>query len=328
MRNKKSLRLLISLLLLGILAFSGTAGFAQESSVQASVATDLLNVRQTPSTGVAVVNQLALGAVVTVSGREDIPNNGGSWVYVTPSDGSASGWVLARYLDFPGEYNIGVLPVVSAQGGTSTNAPASIVSGSLPAGIQGTTGDLANFRTGPELTYEIIRTLQPNTPLILLGQNESGVWINAAVGSETGWLFFTLVKSSVSLNTLPVVGAEGASVPANVIVPQPAPSASQNTDTTTTTTGQSSSGASSSSPNIGFGVKPGTEGGWDGRLNAYADLGYALVYCIDGNRYSNTYSYAGGGIVVRGTPIWRAVFEAFPPFSSSRASAFARSLSV
>lgn len=286
---------------MSLLLFAGMAS-AQEppSGVEAIVAPDFLYVRQGPGTATLPVGTVTRGTVLVVSGREDNLNDEGSWVFVTQKGGSLSGWVLVTYLFFPENYNIGVLPLVSAAGSaapstTTSTAPsttavqtAPLTTVSVEGGLTGVTKDFVNLREGPELTFAVIRQIPPNQPLTFVGRNSNGVWLQVVTNNgEVGWVFYQLVRLSGDRNSLPIVGADNVPVA-----------------TTTTASGASAAVPSSAAP-ISFGVKPGSDPSNDGRLNLNIDLGFVIVYCVDRNGYTNSGSYAGGGILVyqfTGTP--------------------------
>jgi uncharacterized protein YgiM (DUF1202 family) len=283
---KKWLALLILILLMAwpLLSWAQTSG----ESVIATVVPDDLFVREAPSARAEAVGSFKRGTQLLVSGREDNTRDDGSWVFVTPVEGGPSGWVKASFLLFPANYNIGALPVVSTTGVASgldaplipaPSAPSANTNvASVAGGLSGRTTDIANFRSGPELTFDILAQLPRNTEVLLTGRNSNGVWLQAVANGQVGWLFFSLVATKGDTNSLPVISgdplvAETAGLPAAtdglVDVTQPQ-----------------------------LGVSPNTPPGQDGRLNTVDDLGPIIVYCFDRNNYTNTGTFAGGGIAV------------------------------
>lgn len=290
--------LMVSIILLALLAAIAPA--AAQEPVEATVVPDLLNMRETPSTAGEIVDSLPRGTLLEVSGRENNLNDSGSWVFVSPVGRSSSGWVLASFLLFPENYNIGVLPVVDSAGaGAATSAAATSEGGtsttvvSVSGGIAAVTNEFANFRTGPELTFDIIEQLDPGTDLILTGRNANSVWLQAVANGEVGWIFFQLVEADGEIRDLPV--ATGLEITGDVV------SATTTTTTTTTTEGEDGESAvvvSSGPRPTGPRTNAQVSGNTDGRLNPTEHLGYALVYCVDGNGFTNTANYRGGGIMV------------------------------
>jgi len=266
----------------------------QNALVQARVVPDLLFLREQPFTNASILRELPRGLVLDVFAREVVDNNGGSWVLVTPSSGGETGWVLAEFLLFPETFLLDQLPIVDPNDTsltTSTSAPTTttttqtrVTVAGVADGIAGRTRELANFRTGPDLTYEVIRQLRANQAVTLVGRNQSGVWVSAVADGELGWIFYSLVTADSPLSGLPVVGVDG--LPEGVTLE---PGAAESVSVIV--------GSSATPPNIG--IKPGSDPAYDGRLNSGTLLGYsALVYCVDKDGYTNTGSYAGGGIIV------------------------------
>jgi uncharacterized protein YgiM (DUF1202 family) len=291
--------LVLTLLMVGIVQ-------AQNNErVVATVAPDLLYLRESPSTGARILAELARGTRLLVQGIEINPNDDGRWVFVQVVGDKMTGWVRSDFITFPASFNrLSQLPVVSDKGSASgavstasttspttiTIAPATGGTVTVTGGIPAKTSDFANLRTGPELTFDVIRRLPTGTPITLVARNANGVWVQVVVGGDVGWIFYQLIDSDISLNTLPVAGSNDAP-PAGVTITVTGGTGDGATVTTTT-----SSSAGNLPP---LSVKPGTPASaGDGRLNAYDDLGYALVYCMDANGYTNAGTFAGGGIVV------------------------------
>src|SRR5690606_17726044 len=110
---------------------------------------------------------------------------------------------------------------------------------------------------------------------------------------QEGWIFRTLVTfTGVALGELPVSG-ETTSVTTTPTTP------SETTAPTTTTT-TSSSGIQKVNGVYQFaiGVGPGGNTNADGRLNPYTYLGYSIIYCVNGDGYTDRGTYRGGGIAI------------------------------
>ncbi|NLX09254.1 MAG: SH3 domain-containing protein [Chloroflexi bacterium] len=191
--------------LLGITLAPGASLALAQSDVQASVLPQTLNVRGTPSPDGIVLGQYAHGTVVRVSGREDVPGDGGVWVYTRALQGGIAGWVRSDYLEFGPGFNVFSLPVLGAA------APAPPADGgAVPTAgsVTAVTTQRLNFRAGPGLGYAVIRTLPPQTAVALIGRNTAGSWVQAEIG-ETGWLFTAMLRVSGDISSLPVIAAPG-----------------------------------------------------------------------------------------------------------------------
>lgn len=292
--SMKNLRLMAvfvaALLVLGFgLLLPAAPTQAQELDTSARVSADLLNVRQAPGLNAPIVAELARNAEVTLLGRQDSVTS--NWVYIRSGD--ITGWVDSRFLIV--NVNIALLPIagsdsVAVTTGAQTSAASPAVSGApitATAGRAGTTRDFANFRTGPELTFEVIRQLPANTSLQVVGRNSSGAWLRVNVAGEDGWIFAPLVQTTGGIMTLPIV--DGASP----VTTSPS---------TTSTSNQAAAPAASSASreggayNINIGVRPGGNVERDGRLNPYSFLG-PVFYCINELGYTDVGTYRGGGII-------------------------------
>jgi uncharacterized protein YgiM (DUF1202 family) len=283
--------LLISLLGLLLALVPGLSAQGGGDNPVAIVAPDFLYLRSNPTTAGSILKELPRGQEVTVLGVERNPNDSGTWVFVQPlGDASLKGWVRSDFLRFPSDFvGLSTLPDVS---GTTGSTAATAASGSstgaavsVTGGLAGTTDEFANFRTGPELSFDVIEQLPPNTPVIVVGRNANGVWLQVVVEGQVGWLFRDLVRVTGDVNSLPQPSSNS----------QPAITF---TTTTSSTGGTAISIPAANAPRV-VGVRPGTgPNDSDGRLNTRDDLGPDLIYCVDGNGYTNAGTYKGGGIVV------------------------------
>ena len=313
----------LALLLLMLMSVSGvglSAVHAQDNdgTAQATVAPDLVYVREAPGTSSAIVTEYPRGLLLNVDGREDEAGNGGLWVRVTPASGGETGWVLIDLLNFDPSFVISSLRIIDL------NNPDAVVSSSPAAStddtdttdtsdttaetttttttttttstavgdntLPGNTNQLANLRNGPELTYDIVEQFPGNTDALFLGRNANGVWLYAVIEGQAGWFFSGLVDVDGDPGTLYELNPDGTRADTGEAV------------VTTTTTGgvEAIIPAAGSSSNMALQVKPGTNpNSGDGRLNSASnDLGTVLVYCVDENGYTNAGNYNGGGIAV------------------------------
>lgn len=157
------------------------------------VQSPLLNVRYGPGLQYGVITQLVKGQTVTLAGYRSTDSH---WVMIN-WDGSTA-WVsgLASYLWTS-------IPVSSLTVWTGT------VSGT--GGPTGVTGQVVNcnylnVRTGPGVTYSVIKAVPSGTIVSLLGRNSASSWAYVRLlDGTTGWMSVTYLNPSVPLNTLPVV---------------------------------------------------------------------------------------------------------------------------
>jgi|GEM_PF-6897385 len=319
MKQSKYVSLLLIVMMISV-AIAVPMASAQSETVNATVVPDVLFMRAEPSASGEILLDLGRGTQLTVSFRETNDNDGGSWVYVTPEGTDVSGWVLALYLQFPEGYNIGNLDPIDPDTVTTTSAPTAsdasdeasededetttttnttvtAVSGDVVV-IPGSTNEVANFRSGPELTFEILDQLARGTDVLLTGRTANSVWLQAIVDGQIGWIFFSLVTADGDVDELQVPESFDQ-VPSGIVV------SADNTVTVTTTEdtpvtedGESPVVVASSGSRPAFlGVSPQSSGN-DGRLNPTDSLGGALIYCVDGDNYTDTRNYSGGGIAV------------------------------
>jgi len=211
-------RLITAIILATLLAAFLPHQVYAQSEVIATVLASSLNVRQMPNSDALIVGMVAYQTQLRVTGREDTLGDGGLWVYSASLDGSISGWVRSDYLEFPAGFDIFSLPLLS--GGETPAAPAAPpTTGLLP----GTTAEPVNFRTGPGRTYAALRMLPGGTPVGLMGRDNTGLWLQADVNGQQGWLYAGLVQVAGDVNSLPVTvetasdGGAGPSISAGVV---------------------------------------------------------------------------------------------------------------
>ena len=91
--------------------------------------------------------------------------------------------------------------LVSAQQPTPVPPPPSNI-GTVP-------GLRLNMRQGPGVTYDIIRVLAQGERVTILGRNAAATWLKVvASGNAQGWVYATLLQTSVPAATLPIVTGE------------------------------------------------------------------------------------------------------------------------
>ena len=188
-----------------------------QTGAEARVIAYELNVRSQPTRGGALVGRYSQNMMVTLEGREVNVGDEGDWVFTSNAATGLSGWVLAEFLSFPYGFSIFSLPVVNAtgQGGsntapnadTHTEAPPSTAP-TIEGALGGVTSRAVNFRAGPSLNYNIIRTLPAGTPVNFVGRNSSNLWFQGVVGGQEGWLYYTLVTITGDVNGLPIIEVE------------------------------------------------------------------------------------------------------------------------
>lgn len=120
--------------------------------------TDRLNLRSGPGTSYGVITVLNSGAIVTLTGQS---SNG----FRSVTFGSLSGWVSADYLSFA----------------SNPSPPVN------PPNPQATTTDNVNFRTGPGLTFSVIRVIPVRTEVTLTGETSNG-FSSVSVAGVAGWI--------------------------------------------------------------------------------------------------------------------------------------------
>lgn len=183
-----------------LLIFSTVA--ASETAVQAGstaiVNTGALNIRSGPGIGYGVVGITYDGHVVTLQGR----NTTGSWVQIRTSS-NIVGWVNTFYLDSAISFN--TLPIVSAP----ALAPAAVVS----------TGAL-NVRSGPGVTYNVLKVVSFGESMALLGRESSNRWVKIQLGSGLqGWVNASLITPNITISSLPLADIPSAPVPPVPVAP-------------------------------------------------------------------------------------------------------------
>lgn len=292
------LKNLIILTLILLMAFTGMATYAQsdEPIVVADVIPDILYVRSGPGSNFDIIGEVKVFTTVGVFGRNDAV----TWVFV--DNGTVSGWVNSAYLRFPEGFNVagevpivaidgvGASPVVATGGETTSQATTSTTTTTTTAATSGngSTKVAANFRRGPGLQFSIITTLSANTSVAVIGRNGTGTWFKVQAIGQEGWIFGELLTINITRSDLPIVDGSTPATTTTTTTTSATPSAPTTTNTTTST---------GRYDNVIVGVGPGGSKDRDGRLNPTTALGYAILYCVNADGYTDR-GLIGGGIAV------------------------------
>lgn len=191
--NKKIIMLLIFGLLLttpGIALAGSNAGPTLAATNQlvpmfaagtATINSGALNVRSGPGVGYGSVAVVYKNQSVNLLGR----NADGSWAKIQLANG-VEGWVNATLI-IP-SVAISTLPVLTQTGN------AHVATGNL------------NVRSGPAVTYPSIAVAGNGDSLVLLGRNSNSSWVKVRLANaKEGWVNATLISTSTSISSLPVL---------------------------------------------------------------------------------------------------------------------------
>jgi uncharacterized protein YraI len=170
----------------------------------ATVITGRLNVRAGPGATYTVITQVDFGQVLSLFGR----NAAATWVNVGLPSG-IEGWVSARYIS----------------AGTPLADLAIVGAAPLDFGATVTSSQL-ELRSGSGVAYSVLANLGRGHALWLLGRTADSAWVKVqAAGHGEGWVVtqVTVVlpgneqgvpiptfRSTMSVNSLPVLGTTGA----------------------------------------------------------------------------------------------------------------------
>lgn len=79
--------------------------------------------------------------------------------------------------------------------------------------------DLLNLRAGPGFQHLVLRLLERDQELILLGRSRNGVWVEVRLPEGNGgWVYAAFLRTKVALSKLPVTEAAGG--PTDPAAPQ------------------------------------------------------------------------------------------------------------
>jgi uncharacterized protein YraI len=157
------------------------------SSGTATINTGALNVRSGPGVGYSSVAVVYKNQTVNLLGR----NADSSWLKVSLYNG-VEGWVNATLVN-PSVAISSLTVLVS----TST---AHVAAGNL------------NVRSGPGATYASVAVAHNGDSLVLIGRNSAATWVKVRLANGTeGWVNVTLVATTISIASLPVLDTGPAS---------------------------------------------------------------------------------------------------------------------
>ena len=147
---------------------------AEEELQQATVITDLLNIRKSPSLDGAVLGTLRQGEIVKVRGTAN------GWTEIQRPDGSRA-YVKAEYLKLPAQ----PAPPAKVPAGPTTG-PTVTLNGAI------------NIRSGPGTNFAVLRTGAAGTTMAITGK--AGQWYEVALADgKKGWVAGWLTKLNGSV---------------------------------------------------------------------------------------------------------------------------------
>jgi uncharacterized protein YgiM (DUF1202 family) len=156
----------------------------------ATVASQLLNVRQGPSVSTSVLVVLTKNQIVSLLAR----NAETTWVRVNTPTG-VQGWVYAPLLQT--SYALSNLPI--GQGLPSTPAP------SGPTATVSNAVYALNVRSGPGVSFGVVTAIQRTTQVTLIGRNTFSTWLKVRLSNGTeGWSSATYLTTTYNISNLPV----------------------------------------------------------------------------------------------------------------------------
>ena len=163
------------------------------TSVNATVATDALNVRNGPGTGYPVLRTISYGEVYNVVSR--VADN--SWLLLNVN--GIVGWSSTAYLTV-GAGSLDQVPV------NTSLAPAS-----LPSGVLVVTLTNVRVRSAPNAGGAITGNLSYGSTVNVVGRNGDNSWLEVSYSTDygpyTGWVYSPYLRLiSGSLSDVPVAG--------------------------------------------------------------------------------------------------------------------------
>ncbi|MDT8307093.1 MAG: PA14 domain-containing protein [Anaerolineae bacterium] len=160
----------------------------------ATINTARLNVRSGPGIGNAIITVVSRGQVLPLAGYRDAS---ATWVMITLPNGT-TGWIHASYI----LTNVQVSSLVVWSGTAPAPAPTP-----APAGNATVATYHLNMRSGPGIAYNVLTVLDLGQTMTLLGRNSAANWVKVSLPSgATGWVHANYIRTTVSINTLPIVG--------------------------------------------------------------------------------------------------------------------------
>lgn len=174
---------------------------APSTGPTATVTAGYLNIRRGDGTSYGIITSMSYGQTVTVLGR----NSSSTWAYIRTSTGQ-EGWVNGFYLLFPAGLN--TLPVVSGGSTTpgTTPAPTPVPGTGTTVATATVNTDALYVRSGPGESYQAFGLLYRGQSIYVIGRSTDGMWLKVKdAAGQQGWVYASLVISSVSVANLPVV---------------------------------------------------------------------------------------------------------------------------
>ncbi|HVO41026.1 MAG TPA: SH3 domain-containing protein [Aggregatilineales bacterium] len=156
-----------------------------QTGPRAIINTAALNVHTGPGTSFKVIGTLSGGDVVPIVGQT--PD--GTWVLVNTVFGQ--GWINFG-LVIPKDY-FGNAPVVVVSATAEKEATVIVLTGTV------------NVRSGPNIAFDSITTVNAGTHLPLLGQSPDGRWWYVDTPAGKGWIAKSVVEAVGAVSSVPVV---------------------------------------------------------------------------------------------------------------------------
>ena len=184
--------------------------------------------------GAGVLANLQIGATLTITGR----SANGAWFAAYLADGIA-GWVPAAQVRVFGDASeleivqesLGpaVVATLIAEASKPQDPIATLVARLTPAPppphprpapspeITGPAVTVlvegANLRAGPGTDFPVVGGLYQNESAPLLGRNQTGDWLQVQLPDGLGWIFATLVETTLPIADLPLIDPPPAPEP-------------------------------------------------------------------------------------------------------------------
>lgn len=204
------IRFIFAVLLIITVMLSVIPTTKAQEGVQAIVAYDNVNVRAAPDPNAPLLGQLRFESTVTAHSREDLPDNGGIWVYVS-GDG-LEGWVLSTYLSFPSGVFAENLVVTNDLVVETDLAPSANTDGSINAYVfsPDTESGQLNVRLNPGTWSYTIGRLRGGTGVTAhfrtVSPKDGDIWIYITSQHMAGWVHSDYLSFPYGLNVeqLPV----------------------------------------------------------------------------------------------------------------------------
>ncbi len=195
-----------------------TTAATPQTSLQARVTVNALNVRSGPATSFSRLTIISAETVVPVIKQQ------GDWLQVRLNNGQI-GWIASQYVQI-------------------SQAPPPVAPASNPETVAVVNVSALNVRSGPGTTYERIGVISQNTTMTIL--KEQGEWLQIRLNNgETGWIF----KEYASLNQNPVPAPLTPQTPSQP-APDTTPSTKQKMATVTVSALNARSAPSTDAPRV------------------------------------------------------------------------------